>query len=333
MSATNHTSNYELSQYIGSDEPKYLTDYNGDMQKIDVAIKEAKTGADTANTGVATNAASIQTLDGAVSSLNGQVSTVATATNGNTASINTINSLIGNGEPTTSDKTIIGAINEIYADITGGGTDIEADNVKYDNTTSGLTADDVQEAIDEIVSTMPSPTTSLDADHVNYDNQTSGLTATNVQSAIDELAQSTPVIAEHGFYELWANADPTQSFGAQNIVINDYDVTKFDAIIIEYENDKDESMGGRMLVVDDAKLVAVSPHNSITADYIELSVSSGKLYDAAREFSFAISGTTLTISVAQATRYTLNSYGTAATGSASDDYVIPVRVLGLRHNS
>lgn len=186
MSATNHTSNYELSQYIGSDEPKYLTDYNGDMQKIDVAIKDAKTSADTANTGVATNAASIQTLDGAISSLNGQVSTVATDTNGNTASINTINSLIGNGEPTTSDKTIIGAINEIYADITGGGTDIEADNVEYDNTTSGLTATNVQSAIDEVLASIPTPG-QIEADDIAYDNQTSGLTATDVQSAIDEV--------------------------------------------------------------------------------------------------------------------------------------------------
>ena len=179
---------------------------------------------------------------------------------------------------------------------------------------------------------IPSVPATYDADDVTYDNTTSGLTATDVQSAIDELAGASPVISEHGFYELWANADATQSFGAQNIVISDYDVTKFDAIIIEYENDKDESMGGRMLVVDDSKLTAVSPHNTIIADYIELSTSSGKLYDAAREFAFALSGTTLTISVAQATRYVVNSYGTAATGTASDDYVIPVRVLGLRHN-
>ena len=121
MSATNHTSNYELSQYIGSDEPKYLTDYNGDMSKIDVAIKNAETKADTANTGVATNASAISTLDSAVGSLQTQVTTVAGIANGNTGSINTINSLIGNGEPTTTDKTLIGAINELNAEI-GSGT-------------------------------------------------------------------------------------------------------------------------------------------------------------------------------------------------------------------
>ena len=60
--------------------------------------------------------------------------------------MNTITSLIGNGEPTTTDKTIIGAINEINAQV---GNTVTAASVTYDNTTSGMTADDVQEAIDE----------------------------------------------------------------------------------------------------------------------------------------------------------------------------------------
>lgn len=41
MSSTNKTTNYELSQYIGSDKPSYLGDYNSDMLKIDTAIKGA----------------------------------------------------------------------------------------------------------------------------------------------------------------------------------------------------------------------------------------------------------------------------------------------------
>lgn len=39
MSSTNKTTNYNLSQYIGSDKPTYLTDYNGDMFKIDAQMK------------------------------------------------------------------------------------------------------------------------------------------------------------------------------------------------------------------------------------------------------------------------------------------------------
>lgn len=40
MASTNKTTNYELSQYIGSDKPTYLGDYNGDMLKIDNAIHQ-----------------------------------------------------------------------------------------------------------------------------------------------------------------------------------------------------------------------------------------------------------------------------------------------------
>lgn len=39
MSSTNKTKNYNLSQYIGTDKPTYLGDYNGDMLKIDTQMK------------------------------------------------------------------------------------------------------------------------------------------------------------------------------------------------------------------------------------------------------------------------------------------------------
>lgn len=50
MSSTNKTTNYKLSQYIGTDKPTYLGDYNGDMSKIDTQMK--------ANADSASNAAS-----------------------------------------------------------------------------------------------------------------------------------------------------------------------------------------------------------------------------------------------------------------------------------
>lgn len=46
MSSTNKTTNYKLSQYIGTDKPTYLGDYNGDMLKID---KQMKVNADSAS--------------------------------------------------------------------------------------------------------------------------------------------------------------------------------------------------------------------------------------------------------------------------------------------
>ena len=39
MTATNHTNNYNLSQFVGTDRPTWLGDYNGDMTKIDAQMK------------------------------------------------------------------------------------------------------------------------------------------------------------------------------------------------------------------------------------------------------------------------------------------------------
>ena len=40
MTATNHTENYNLSQFVGTDRPAWLVDYNGDMTKIDAQLKQ-----------------------------------------------------------------------------------------------------------------------------------------------------------------------------------------------------------------------------------------------------------------------------------------------------
>lgn len=39
MTATNHTENYNLSQFVGTDRPTWLGDYNDDMAKIDAQMK------------------------------------------------------------------------------------------------------------------------------------------------------------------------------------------------------------------------------------------------------------------------------------------------------
>lgn len=157
MSSTNKTTNYELSQFIGSDKPAWLVDYNGDMSKIDNQMKanadaaaSAASQASSAGTAASGAADGVQALNTQINGAGGIASDLVSVQ----GSINTINSLIGNGEPTTQDKTIIGAINEIAAEIPSG--EIAADHVTYDNTTSGLTADDVQGAIDEVVAALPS---------------------------------------------------------------------------------------------------------------------------------------------------------------------------------
>ena len=149
MSATNATPTISLPLFIGTDKPAWLTDWNGAMNTIDGAIATLQTAEGGTATALASLSQSVEALSGTVSQHTTSLQTITTAVAGNTGSINTINSLIGNGQPTTEDKTIIGAINEIYAEI-GGGDGVDADEVNYDNTDSGLTASDVQAAIDEL---------------------------------------------------------------------------------------------------------------------------------------------------------------------------------------
>lgn len=120
MGYTNKTTHYELPQYVATDKPKYLTDFNETMVAIDTQMYANAQAAATAD-GKAVAAKDV--ADGAVSSigtlnaqingdptdpsdtgLSGQVSDI----NGD---VNTIESLIGDGNPTTSGQTIIGAIN------------------------------------------------------------------------------------------------------------------------------------------------------------------------------------------------------------------------------
>lgn len=85
MASTNKTTNYELSQFLGTDKPSWLSDYNSDMSKIDARMKTNADGV-TSATGIG---------------------------NANTTAIGTLASL------TTDEKTnLVGAINEVDAGVT-----------------------------------------------------------------------------------------------------------------------------------------------------------------------------------------------------------------------
>ena len=159
MSATNSTTYYEFPIFVGSDKPAWLVDWNGAMTALDSAIHEAKAEADANATNIATLQSSVTSLSGSVESQGSSITTLTQSLTALQGTVNTITSLIGNGEPTTQDKTIIGAINELKADIDAldpSGESVQAENVSYDNTDSGLTADDVQSAIDEVNAKIPS---------------------------------------------------------------------------------------------------------------------------------------------------------------------------------
>ena len=195
MSATNATPTISLPLFIGTDKPAWLTDWNGAMNTIDSSIATLQTAEGGTATALASLSQSVEALSGTVSQHTTSLQTISTAVAGNTGSINTINSLIGNGQPTTEDKTIIGAINEIYADI-GGGTGVAAADVTYDNTSSGMTADDVQEAIDELAAAIPSGA----AVEVQSGTLTAGQTSVVLTFASQTIGASTLIDVYTGEY-------------------------------------------------------------------------------------------------------------------------------------
>lgn len=151
MSSTNKTTHYELSQYVSSDKPTYLSDYNGDMLKIDTAINSAKTTADTASTAASsaatdagnaqttantaiTNAAAAQTTaDGAVTNIGTLANLTTTSKTNLVSAINEVDGDIGNISNLTTDvKTdVVSAINSIETKIE------ELDNYSTSETFTG----------------------------------------------------------------------------------------------------------------------------------------------------------------------------------------------------
>ena len=115
MASTNSTSHYGLSQYVGSDKPTYLTDYNNDMSAIDTGIYNAQTKADSAYTA----AGEADTKAG-----NAQTTANTAVTNAGTANTNI--GTMANLE-TSEKSTLVGAINEVNSNV-GDLTNLETTN-------------------------------------------------------------------------------------------------------------------------------------------------------------------------------------------------------------
>lgn len=93
MTATNHTSNYNLSQFQATDRPTWQNDYNGDMSKIDaaihniassgglreVAVSSPLSGNGTSSSPISINLSSYATTSALTSGLAGKVDKTASA--------------------------------------------------------------------------------------------------------------------------------------------------------------------------------------------------------------------------------------------------------------
>ena len=109
MGHTNQTANYNLPQFVGTDKPSWLGDINDAFAAIDTAIAAAASEASTAD-------GKADALTTTVSGHTTQIGTLQNTVTSQGNTLNTVTSLIGNGTPTTTDQTIIGAINELHAD-------------------------------------------------------------------------------------------------------------------------------------------------------------------------------------------------------------------------
>lgn len=119
FSATNHTAHYNLSQYISTDKPTYLIDYNSDMLAIDTAIYNAMSKATVNETNIGTmeNLTTTAKTDlvSALNEVNSQVGTNTSNISQNTSDISTLGGNQGDlaNLTTTTKSNLVSAINEV----------------------------------------------------------------------------------------------------------------------------------------------------------------------------------------------------------------------------
>ena len=106
MASTNKTTNYNLSQYIGTDKPTYLEDYNSDMRTIDsqmktnadnvaTAISASETASTNASTALSTANTANTNASTALSTANTASTTATNANTNATTAVNTANTANG----------------------------------------------------------------------------------------------------------------------------------------------------------------------------------------------------------------------------------------------
>ena len=117
MSATNHTANYNLPQFIGTDVPSWLTDINGAFSAIDTAIDAAKDAADGAAGDVTALGSRVTTAEGDIGGLQSRMTTAEGKILSDEGAIAANTSKIGAAALDTEAQNLSGAVNELNAKI------------------------------------------------------------------------------------------------------------------------------------------------------------------------------------------------------------------------
>lgn len=130
MSSTNKTTYYDLSQYIGTDKPTYLGDYNSDMSKIDAGIHGADDKATTASQNAGSAIARVSELEKTVQSHTSAITTLQTDTTALKESVKTAQNTAtsADGKADNAQQTANSAL------LTANNASAKADNVNKDVT-------------------------------------------------------------------------------------------------------------------------------------------------------------------------------------------------------
>ena len=117
MSATNHTTNYSLPQFIATDVPTWLVDVNGAFSDIDTAIHNAQEAAGAASTLATTAKNKADAVETALGTTNGNVTTLQTTVETQQTAITANTTKIGSAPLATTAQNLSGAVNELVARI------------------------------------------------------------------------------------------------------------------------------------------------------------------------------------------------------------------------
>ena len=227
MAYSNTTPNYDLPQYVGTDIPNPLTDFNGAMSTIDTTMKNIADGVGASDADIAALkvqngdsqlTTTAQTLSGAVNELdadingsNGIDSRLTTVETNQTADESTLSTAVanlstvtgkvstletqnGSAVLTTTAQTLSGAVNELDDDINNASTglvkkvgDLEAQN---GNTPLTTTAQTLSGAVNELKSAVDAiPTATVDT--AMSDSSTNAVQNKVIKEYVDDAVGET----------------------------------------------------------------------------------------------------------------------------------------------
>lgn len=163
MASTNKTTNYELSQFVGSDKPAWLGDYNTDMAKIDAQMK-----------------------------LNADAATAAAGTGtANTAAIGTLSNLT-----TTEKSNLVGAVNEVNS--TASTAQNTANAASTTANTAATTAQSAKNEADRLINQFNFTATEYDSSNTTISGATY---ASNAKFTVALNSDST-LLKIYGFFNI-----------------------------------------------------------------------------------------------------------------------------------